>query len=329
MKLYAHKMIGKLPNSRKIASRIFFMLLCLILFLSITPWQQFALGNGQVIAFSPTQRQHTINSPINGRIKKWYVDEGASVKPGDLIVDINDNDPELLKRLTLEKQAIELRITASEQSLKAGKANVERQKALYEQGINSKRQYELAQIEYARYQTELAQANINKIDVNVRIARQKTQRIVAQASGIIFKRLTGQESVVVKQGDVLAHIIPKTPSRAVALWIDGNDIPFVHLNQTARLQFEGWPAVQFRGWPEIAVGTFGGTVAFIDPTDNGMGLFRAVIIPNEPWPKPAFLRQGVRVHGWVQLGEVPLWYELWRQFNGFPPESQAEKKAVT
>ena len=59
-----------------------------------------------------------------------------------------------------------------------------------------------------------------------------------------------------------------------------------------------------------------------------MGVFRVVIVPDEPWPAPAFLRQGVRVHGWVQLGEVPLWYELWRQFNGFPPESSAEKAAA-
>lgn len=325
MKLHAYQMIGKLPNPRKIAKIIFLVLLILILFLSFTPWQQFALGDGKVIAFSPTERLHTVNSPIYGRIKKWYVDEGVRVKAGDPIVEITDNDPELLKRLELEKKAILLRIEAAQQSLVAGKANVDRQKNLYQQGINSKRQYELAQIEYAKYQNELAQANIDKVSIDVRIARQQTQLIKAHVPGIIFKRLAGQESVVVKDGEIVAEIIPVTESRAVALWIHGNDIPFVHLNQKARLQFEGWPAIQFRGWPQIAVGTFGGTVAFIDPTDNGMGLFRAVIVPDEPWPDPAFLRQGVRVHGWVQLGEVPLWYELWRQFNGFPPESSAEK----
>lgn len=327
MKLHAYKMIGKLPNPRHIAKTISLILLILILFLSFTPWQQFALGSGKVIAFSPTERLHTVNSPIYGRIKKWYVDEGVRVKSGDPIVDISDNDPDLLKRLTLEKKSIMLRIDAAKQALVAGKANVDRQKNLYQQGINSKRQYELAQIEYAKYQNELAQANIDNVNIDVRIARQQTQLIKAHVPGVIFKRLPGQESVVVKEGEILAQIIPETQSRAVALWIDGNDIPFVHLDQKARLQFEGWPAIQFRGWPQIAVGTFGGRVAFIDPTDNGMGLFRAVIVPDEPWPASQFLRQGVRVHGWVQLGEVPLWYELWRQFNGFPPESLAEKTA--
>lgn len=327
MKLHAHQMIGKLPKPQKTAKIILILLVMTLLVLSITPWQQFALGNGKVIAFSPTDRQHTVNSPVSGRIKKWYVDEGMRVKPGDPIVDISDNDPEILARLELEKEAILQKIAAAKRAVTAGKANLERQERLYNQGINSKRQYELAQIEYAKYQNELAQINIDKISVDVRVARQQTQIIKAHVSGIIFKRLTGQESVVVKAGDILVQIMPETLSRAVELWIDGNDIPFVRLHQKARLQFEGWPAIQFRGWPEIAVGTFRGEVSFIDPTDNGLGLFRAVIVPDEPWPDVQYLRQGVRVHGWVQLGKVPLWYELWRQFNGFPPESVSEKNA--
>ncbi|QDP72098.1 HlyD family efflux transporter periplasmic adaptor subunit [Legionella israelensis] len=328
MKLYAANMIGKLPKPKNIIKILFILLILFVGFLGFTPWQQFALGNGQVIAFSPTERQHTVNSPITGRIKKWYVDEGMNVKPGDPIVDITDIDPELLRRLEMEKKAILLRIEVAEKAVAAAQAHLERQKKLFEEGINSKRQYELAQIEYSKHQNQLAQAKIDKVKIDIQIARQKSQRVDAHAAGTIFKRLTGEHSVLVKKGDVLAEIIPDTQSRAVALWIDGNDIPFVRLNQKARLQFEGWPAIQFRGWPEIAVGTFGGRVSFIDPTDNGQGYFRVVILPDEPWPKPRFLRQGVRVHGWIQLGVVPLWYELWRQFNGFPPESAFQKKAV-
>jgi multidrug efflux pump subunit AcrA (membrane-fusion protein) len=321
MKLHAYKMIAKLPNPGKIAKIICIVTMVILIFLTITPWQQFALGNGKVIAFSPTNRPHAINSPISGRIKKWYVDEGMVVNPGDPIVDLIDNDPQLLARLELEKKAKLLQLQAAEKALAAGKSNLERQHILYEEGINSKRQYELAQIEYSKYQNELSKANIDIVAINIRIAQQQTQNIKAHIQGVIFKRLTGQESIVVKNGDILAQIIPVTSSRAVELWIDGNDIPFVQLNDTARMQFEGWPAVQFRGWPAIAVGTFRGKVSFIDATDNGMGLFRAVIVPDEPWPDPKFLRQGVRVHGWIQLGEVPIWYELWRQFNGFPPNN--------
>jgi hypothetical protein len=89
-----------------------------------------------------------------------------------------------------------------------------------------------------------------------------------------------------------------------------------------RLQFEGWPAVQFVGWPSVAVGTFGGKVNRVFPTDDGTGSFRIVVTPDEnddAWPDQRYLRQGVRANGWVLLRQVPLGYEIWRQFNGFPP----------
>ena len=87
-------------------------------------------------------------------------------------------------------------------------------------------------------------------------------------------------------------------------------------------QFEGWPAVQFSGWPSVAVGTFGGVVAFVDAAGDGQGKFRVLVVPdpNEPpWPDGKNLRQGGKAKGWVMLNTVPLAYELWRQLNDFPP----------
>jgi hypothetical protein len=40
----------------------------------------------------------------------------------------------------------------------------------------------------------------------------------------------------------------------------------------------------------------------------------------DQWPENTYLRQGNQVVGWVFLNKVKLGYELWRQFNGFPPE---------
>jgi hypothetical protein len=88
------------------------------------------------------------------------------------------------------------------------------------------------------------------------------------------------------------------------------------------------------GWPQLAIGTFGGEVVFVDATDDGTGKFRIVVGPSNDsvdrgdglglvtvgWPdKDRWLRQGARANGWVMLNEVPLWFELWRQINGFPP----------
>jgi hypothetical protein len=70
------------------------------------------------------------------------------------------------------------------------------------------------------------------------------------------------------------------------------------------------------------VGTFGGRIALIDAADDGQGRFRVVVTPgtDAPWPDGRFLRQGVRAYGWILLQQVGFGYELWRRFNGFPPD---------
>ena len=113
----------------------------------------------------------------------------------------------------------------------------------------------------------------------------------------------------------------------VEMKVSGNDLPLIREGDRVRLQFEGWPAVQFVGWPSVAVGTFGGVVNRVFPTDDGMGYFRIVVTPDpndEPWPDERYLRQGVRANGWVLLRQVPLGYEIWRQLNGFPPSVEKE-----
>ena len=87
-----------------------------------------------------------------------------------------------------------------------------------------------------------------------------------------------------------------------------------------RLEFEGWPAIQVAGWPEVNVGTFKGRVSFVDPTDNGRGNFRVMVIPDgvNKWPSAQLLRQGVSTRAWILLQEVSIGYEIWRLVNGFP-----------
>lgn len=170
--------------------------------------------------------------------------------------------------------------------------------------------------------SELEESRASLAKIDVALARQQSQVIVAPRDGTILRLLSNPEAQVLKQGDPLAILIPSTDQYAVELWLDGNDAPLTLPGHHVRLQFEGWPAVQFVGWPEVAVGTFGGSVAFVDSTDNGQGKFRVMVVPDpqdRTWPSSRFLRQGVRVRGWVLLSQVSLGYEIWRQLNGFPP----------
>jgi len=170
----------------------------------------------------------------------------------------------------------------------------------------------------ARAEQAAARADIVRLDS--RIARQQMQVVRAPRSAFVF-RVDAQEGQLVKQGELLVELVPETTSRAVEIWVDGNDAPLVSVGRQVRLQFEGWPALQFVGWPSVSRGTFGGVVTLVDVHDDGNGRFRVVIGPTEeePWPTGDILRQGVRANAWVVLETVPLGFELWRRLNAFPP----------
>lgn len=178
-----------------------------------------------------------------------------------------------------------------------------------------------AEVQKAASEVAYARGEFAKIETD--LARQQARVIRAPRDGTVLELAGHAGGMVVKQGERLAVIVPDGGEIAVELWVDGNDAPLVRAGRRVRLQFEGWPALQMAGWPSVAVGTFGGVVAFVDTASRRDGAFRVVVRPDpaeEPWPDSALLRQGLRAKGWVLLETVSLGYELWRQFNGFPRE---------
>lgn len=197
----------------------------------------------------------------------------------------------------------------------------------------------LSNIAVTRANKSKAEQNIFTIErelqeIDCRIERFKARFVKSPCNGIIHRVTAnvGEGGIYVKEGDELAIIVPDTTDRVVEILIDGTDAPLVasHIKKNGegphvRLQFEGWPALQMAGWPSVAIGTFGGRVRQIDPSDDGYGRFRIIVEPEsmfdgDEWPENTFLRQGNQVVGWVFLNNVKLGFELWRQFNGFPPE---------
>lgn len=324
-KASAMKSIVRYINIKTAFNRTLFFISIIFIGLFFIPWQQTVYGEGKVIAYSPGERKQIISAPISGLIDKWYVNEGSFVKKGDKIVHLIDQDPKLLDRLYAEKKAIEMQVSLSAQASDIAYINVERQEKLYKQGIAGRKTFEESKFKHAMYLKDIAKFNVDLIKVTSRIARQKQQYIVAPQEGTITRRLAGTNSVLIKEGDILAELVPNTQSRAVELLINGNDLPLIHTEDKVILQFEGWPAIQFSGWPSLAVNTFEGKIKVIDPASNVTGAFRILIMPNQKWPGTHYLRQGVRVHGWIQLTMIPLWLELWRRFNGFPPQPSQGK----
>lgn len=285
------------------------------------PWQQTAVGTGRVIAYSPSEREQQINAPVSGRIARWHVAEGQTVRAGDPIVDLADIDPNFVARLKSEREALERRLSAAQQAVNTARRNRDRQKELFEKGLSARKEFEKSELDYMGYLAEEAEASAALVRMDVSVARQMNQQVTAPIDGAILRIVAGQGGQIVKQGDLLTVLVPTTATRTVELWLDGNDLPLVEAGRRVRLQFEGWPAIQFSGWPSVAVGTFGGEVALVDAMTSSDGKFRVFIQPTaeEQWPETRFLRQGVRVNGWVLLSQVSLGYEIWRQLNGFPP----------
>lgn len=275
-------------------------------------------------------------------------------------------------------------VDAARQNSVTTRLNLERMKDLFDKGLRSKRDLELAELDQARALTDLERAQaslqvakrdekvavldqskvsadtdaalsnigaamasaqetveatsseIYKLEIDLENVRQRLEqrRVYAQRSGRIVRLLKVGCGETVDAGAVLAVIAPETEDLAAELTISDNDAPLVSVGRPVRLQFAGWPALQFSGWPAVAVGTFGGRVAVIDGVDDGKNCYRIIVRPDkdaiasgkdEPWPHAKFLRPGAEVNGWIMLDRVSLGFELWRQFNSFPPTVKPEE----
>jgi multidrug efflux pump subunit AcrA (membrane-fusion protein) len=293
----------------------------IVIFALVVPWVQTAPGTGAVIALDPRDRQQNITAMVPGRIDRWYVTDGSTVKAGDPIARVVDIDPQLLDRLDSQRGQLRAEIDAARDAMTVAARDVERTGTLYREGLASRRDWELAQIKVADYRAKIAksQADINTIDVSRN--RQSEQLISAPRAGRIMRVTAYDTATMVKQGDVLATFVPVDSKRVVELYVDGRDVPLIHVGRRVRLEFEGWPAIQFSGWPSVARGFFDGQVAAMDVAASPNGLFRILVEPSPdrpPWPGEPAVRLGAKVRGWVLMDTVKVWFELWRLLNDFP-----------
>lgn len=184
-----------------------------------------------------------------------------------------------------------------------------------------------------------AAGDIAKLEVDIQnLNRRMAQRqIKAPLAGKVVRMVQVGMGETVSEGEVLAVVAPKTQDQAVELYLSGWDAPLVAEGRLVRLQFAGWPAIQFSGWPMVASGTFAGRVAVIDALDDGKGRYRILVKPDKeaiqagrdaPWPSGNYLRPGTEATGWILLDTVSLGYELWRQFNAFPPTLKKRRRPV-
>ena len=369
----------------------------------------------------PSQRPQTLQSPIPGRIEKWYVQEGDLVSEGDTILKISEIksdyfDPELLirtqdqinanegsvvayddkqkaltrqitalkqelllKRSQLDNKVLQaqfkvsndsVKVIAAEVSLQIARTQFDRVVSLAASGLKATREVEdkrlkfqeaeavyVAQLnDYERskkmalnaalerlelepsYQNKISKAEsdlfttksnffnasekgskLNNTYANYK-RRSELLYVLAPQDGYINKAIKGGIGETFKEGEALLGIMPANYQLAVETYVRPIDLPLIHLGETIRVQFDGWPAIVFSGWPNVSYGTYGAKVVAIENFISDNGKYRILLAPDaEDQPWPTAIRVGSGAKTIALLEDVPIWFELWRQLNGFPP----------
>lgn len=227
------------------------------------------------------------------------------------------------KRLKL--QETQAKLISQENKLLASKNDV----------LNAEVEINRVRAEYtdkiSKSQSDLYSAQSNQFDSEAQVTKLENQYtnyemrndmayIKAPQNGYITKAIQSGIGETFKEGAQLVGIMPSDYDIAVETFVDPIDLPLIHVDEKVRIQFDGWPAIVFSGWPNVSYGTFGGKVVAIENFISPNGKYRVLLAPDEeeaPWPKD--IRVGSGASTMALLEDVPIWFELWRQLNGFPP----------
>ena len=154
--------------------------------------------------------------------------------------------------------------------------------------------------------------------------------IKAAQNGYINRALQAGIGETIKEGTPIATVMPSEYDIAVETFVNPLDLPLISKGGKIRIWFDGWPTIVFSGWPDMSYGTFGGKIIAIEKFISDNGKFRVLIAPDPeeaPWPKQLSIGSGAQTI--ALLNTVPVWFELWRTLNGFPPDYyEAPEKAA-
>jgi len=201
--------------------------------------------------------------------------------------------------------------------------------------INAQLEINRVQAEYtdkiSKAQSNKFAAESDQFDAEVQVTKLENQYanyeyrnelhyIRAPQDGFINRALRGGLGETFKEGEHLVSIMPTNYSLAVETYVSPIDLPLIHLGEKVRVQFDGWPAIVFSGWPNVSYGTYGAKIVAIETFISDNGKYRVLLAQDNEdhiWPKDVRVGSGAATI--ALLEDVPIWFELWRKLNGFPP----------
>ncbi|MBU2928767.1 HlyD family secretion protein [Winogradskyella psychrotolerans] len=222
----------------------------------------------------------------------------------------------------------ENKLLASRNEIINAQVELSRISAMYTDKI-SKAESDKYTAQSSQFDTE---AQVSKLDnqySNYQM-RNDLRFIKAPYDGYINKAIRVGVGQTFKEGEALVGIMPANADLAVETYVAPIDLPLINIGEKVRVQFDGWPAIIFSGWPDISYGTYGAKIIAVESFISDNGKFRVLLAPDEDahaWPKE--IRAGSGAYTMALLDDVPIWFELWRQLNGFPPNYYKPDNAST
>ncbi|SCX93570.1 Multidrug resistance efflux pump [Nonlabens sp. Hel1_33_55] len=248
---------------------------------------------------------------------------------------------QLVREQTLQEEGLKSVVDVEQKRLKLQETQAklisQEQKLLKSRNevINARIDINRLQQEYAekiaKTQSDRFSAESAQLDVAAQVSKLENDRsnysirsgmlfIVAPQDGYINKAIVAGLGETFKEGEPLVNIMPANYDLAVETYADPLDLPLLYVGEKVRVQFDGWPAIVFSGWPNASYGTYGAEIVAVETFISPNGKYRVLLAPDEDedheWPDA--LRPGSGAYTIALLDDVPVWYELWRQLNGFP-----------
>jgi len=209
-------------------------------------------------------KEINIGSKVQGRIIRLYKRESDPVKKGELLAELRpDEYLAMLYSAQKEVQAAEETVLMaqsyllkSQATVEQAKKDLERYRALFQEGLVSKRDLEIAELNYISALAELkvneryaAQAKAKQSSALQRLKEVEVYfretKIYAPADGVILSRVA-EEGEVVNPGQVIYNMVDLN-KLYIKVYIPEPELGKVKLGQQARVYVDAYPDRYFNG----------------------------------------------------------------------------------
>jgi HlyD family secretion protein len=207
--------------------------------------------------------QVQLRSEVTGRVDKVFVEEGQSVKQGDILMRLDTTafESEVIRNKALLR-ATEIEIKHSQTRLVNLERQLKRQKELYDIGLGNEEAYEnlVSARDLAKIEIESRKESFNQAHASLQIAQDRLNKSVFKApmSGLLASvNIKEGETVIAGTTNIIGSdlMLVADPSAILAeLRVDETDIASIKLNQQAQIYAAAYPHNPFTG-TVINIGT--------------------------------------------------------------------------